>query len=78
MRAVTLFALLSLALAGCGATSSEVVTSSETSETTPTTSSPSSGRPAAPPIRGVTLDGQQVSLADFRGKAVFVNVWSSW
>ena len=30
------------------------------------------GRPAR------TLDGEQVSLADFRGKVVVVNVWGSW
>jgi hypothetical protein len=35
-------------------------------------------RPAAPPIEGTTLDGERISLADFRGKPVFVNVWSSW
>jgi hypothetical protein len=35
-------------------------------------------RPAAPPIEGTTLDGERISLADFRGRPVFVNVWSSW
>lgn len=29
-------------------------------------------------VAGRTLDGQQVSLADFRGKVVVVNVWGSW
>jgi ABC-type glycerol-3-phosphate transport system substrate-binding protein len=29
-------------------------------------------------IAGETLDGDRVSLEDFRGKPVFVNVWSSW
>ena len=28
--------------------------------------------------RVVTLDGKQLSLAKFRGKPVFINVWSSW
>ena len=45
-------------------------------ETTPPAEA--ANRPAAPPIEGVSLDGEQISLADFRGKAVFVNVWSSW
>jgi hypothetical protein len=29
-------------------------------------------------IAGETLDGERLSLADFRGEPVFVNVWSSW
>jgi thiol-disulfide isomerase/thioredoxin len=29
-------------------------------------------------VSGRTLDGEQVSLADFRGKIVVVNVWGSW
>jgi hypothetical protein len=29
-------------------------------------------------IAGETLDGERLSLADFRGSPVFVNVWSSW
>jgi hypothetical protein len=35
-------------------------------------------RPPAPTIQGTTLDGETVSLADFRGRPVLVNVWSSW
>ena len=30
------------------------------------------------PIAGETLDGEQVSLDDFAGKVVVVNVWGSW
>lgn len=29
-------------------------------------------------VAGTTLDGEQVSLADYRGKVVVVNVWGSW
>jgi len=42
------------------------------------------GEETAPPsasqsvLAGTTLDGEQVSLEDFRGTPLFVNVWSSW
>jgi cytochrome oxidase Cu insertion factor (SCO1/SenC/PrrC family) len=33
---------------------------------------------SAPDFTLVDLDGNQVSLGDFRGKAVFLNFWASW
>jgi cytochrome oxidase Cu insertion factor (SCO1/SenC/PrrC family) len=38
------------------------------------------GSPTGQPVdlEGTTLDGARLSLADFRGKPVFVNVWASW
>lgn len=39
---------------------------------------PAADRARAPAIAGETLDGKRVSLADLRGKPVFVNVWSSY
>jgi hypothetical protein len=40
----------------------------------------SAARPAGTDssVSGTTLDGDAVSLGDFKGKPVFVNVWSSW
>lgn len=35
-------------------------------------------RPRAPELVGTTLDGESLSLGDFRGRPVLVNVWSSW
>ncbi len=35
-------------------------------------------RPQAPPVAGPTVTGGTASLAQLRGKPVFVNVWSSW
>jgi cytochrome c biogenesis protein CcmG/thiol:disulfide interchange protein DsbE len=32
----------------------------------------------APPIEGVTVDGNQASLADFKGKWVVVNFFATW
>jgi peroxiredoxin len=39
--------------------------------------SPVIGRPA-PAFQISSLDGNQVSLADFRGKPVIVNFWATW
>lgn len=64
------FLLASLAaltlLAACG---SEEAAGPGTTEASRTETSP---------VAGTTLDGEPVSLADFRGRPVFVNVWSSW
>lgn len=35
------------------------------------------GRPA-PQLKGSTLSGEHVDIADYRGKTVLVNVWASW
>ena len=35
-------------------------------------------RVAAPDLSGETLSGEQLSMADFAGKTVLVNVWGSW
>jgi hypothetical protein len=32
----------------------------------------------APEVEGVTIEGERISLEDFKGRPVFVNVWSSW
>ena len=37
-----------------------------------------SPRTQAPRTVGLTLEGERLSLAQLRGKPVFVNVWSSW
>ncbi|MEV6108155.1 TlpA disulfide reductase family protein [Streptomyces sp. NPDC051940] len=35
-------------------------------------------RVAVPEISGETTDGEQLSLADYKGKVVVLNVWGSW
>ena len=70
-----LLALCALIAAGCGGDTMEEA-APPPADTTPQAAA--SNRPPAPVIEGVTLDGETISLADFRGRPVFVNVWSSW
>lgn len=42
------------------------------------TSLKAADRKAPAEVSGTTIDGKRVSLADFRGKVVVVNVWGSW
>jgi hypothetical protein len=64
-RLLALTALLALATA-CG---------SDERETAATTPVPSG---AGTEIAGDSLDGEALSLDDYRGKRVLLNVWSSW
>ena len=66
MRVAVFLALLSVAVAACGG---------EAESTAPATTATAT---ATAPVAGTTLDGEPISLDDFRGKPVFVNVWSSW
>ena len=61
---------------GCGGDSAESQGTLPPETAVPETAVPD--RAAAPPIEGVSLDGAAVSLADFAGRPVLVNVWSSW
>jgi hypothetical protein len=63
---VALVLVAALALAACGG-----------EESSPGTAT---GAPAEPGVSlaGQTLDGESLSLEEFRGKPVFVNVWASW
>jgi hypothetical protein len=71
-----LVALCALAAVGCGGGGSMAEETSPPVETAPPPEA--ANRPPAPAIEGESLDGQPISLADYRGRAVFVNVWSSW
>lgn len=76
--AVALLALLvTMAGTSCGSSRDEAAPPPATvteSESTP----PDSTREAAPLLAGITLAGDPVALADFRGRPVLINVWSSW
>ena len=69
MRALTLL-LLATVLAGCGG--SESAAPPAATEAAAGTQTPSAR------VSGTTLDGNPISLDEYRGKPVLVNVWSSW
>lgn len=64
-----------LTFSACGGSTGE---SAPNAETTTETQPVDSSREQAPAVDGQALDGTSVALADFRGKPVLVNVWSSW
>jgi|Tabmets5t2r1_1033131.scaffolds.fasta_scaffold40881_2 hypothetical protein len=66
MPRVLLVLLAALALAACGG---------EESSPGPATGASSE---AGISLAGQTLDGESLSLEEFRGKPLFVNVWASW
>jgi hypothetical protein len=70
-------ALCAFASVGCGSSSTEPAAAPDAppAGTEPATSPP---RASAPSVEGTSLDGMPVSLADYRGQAVLINVWSSW
>jgi hypothetical protein len=71
-------ALVVVAVAvGCGSSDEQAVSPQPT--TTSTDTPPSvPAREAAPPLSGESLGGESITLSDFRGRPVMINVWSSW
>ena len=68
------------ALAGCSSDRSAARATRATSRARASSPRLDGRRPQGSPgaVAGTTLDGEQVSLADYRGKVVVVNVWGSW
>ena len=79
MRALTFVAALcAVLLAGCGGERGDDAAAPAATPTETALSPEASSRPLAPALEGVSLDGARLALADFRGRPLFVNVWSSW
>jgi hypothetical protein len=68
MARLAVVVLAALALAACGGGSDEEGAERRTGTTAE----------AGVSLSGETLAGESLSLAEFRGKPVFVNVWASW
>jgi cytochrome oxidase Cu insertion factor (SCO1/SenC/PrrC family) len=76
---VVTLVLAALVAAGGGDDENAAAPSTETSTASMGATEPSGDdRTPATPIEGTSLDGDPVSLADFAGRPVLVNVWSSW
>lgn len=71
-------ALCALVAVGCtgGGGENTATPNPAPAEIEPTRTTPV--RQQAPAIAGTSIDGEPVSLADYRGQAVLINVWSSW
>jgi cytochrome oxidase Cu insertion factor (SCO1/SenC/PrrC family) len=76
LRLLAAATLVTVIASGCGGSKDEAAP--ETTEPTRTTTEARSERPPAPPITGLSLGGESISLEDFRGRPVLINVWSSW
>jgi hypothetical protein len=72
MRRLGLLVIVLAVLAGCGGEDTSPQDGDAAAD--PTSASVADGVE----LEGETLDGTRLSLADFRGTPVFVNVWASW
>jgi peroxiredoxin len=82
MPGATAAAVGALLLAGCGG-SAETDTESAAAQAYvagdgSVVSLQDDERPPAPPLAAESLDGRPVSLQDWRGKVIVLNVWASW
>lgn len=71
MGRLTALALATLALAACGSGERAAEPSEPAAPAT-------TGSGGVAQITGVGLDGEELSLAEFRGRPLLLNVWSSW
>ncbi|HXH89013.1 MAG TPA: hypothetical protein VNI55_10475 [Gaiellaceae bacterium] len=78
---LALSAVAALLLVGCGGSEPEAGQPGTTqSEPGATATSAPSATPAGnvPEIAGTALDGKALDVTEYRGRPLFVNVWSSW
>jgi thiol-disulfide isomerase/thioredoxin len=82
MIATVAVSSLALGLAGCTASKGETGVTGDTryvADGAGVVTTYSIGhRKAAPQISGTDLDGQPLSLAQFKGKVIVLNFWASW
>jgi hypothetical protein len=64
-----------LAVIACGSSTDEAM---QTTDASSDSIAASAERKPAPRLDGETLDGDPIGVADYRGRPVLINVWSSW
>lgn len=74
---VLLAAMLLLTVSACSSASGEAGSGFVSGDGSLAVVAPDE-RVAAPDVSGTTLAGDALSLADFRGEVVVLNVWASW
>jgi len=77
---LALSAVAAVLLVGCGGSQPEA-SQPETTQSEPgatSTSAPSEPAGNVPEIAGTALDGKALDVTEYRGRPLFVNVWSSW
>ncbi|MFF7247982.1 TlpA family protein disulfide reductase [Embleya sp. NPDC008237] len=82
-RAALLTAAALLVLSGCGGMSAGGKSNGDgkgyvDSDKSGIVRAKTGDRTTAPKVSGKTLEGKDISLADFKGKVVVLNVWGSW
>lgn len=82
-RAALLTAAALFALTGCGGMSAGGDSGNDgkgyvDSDKSGIARATASERDTAPAVAGKTLEGKDISLADFKGSVVVLNVWGSW
>lgn len=78
IRAIAMLSALGVVLAGCSGTETNGTEGGYVSGNKLITVVQPADRKSAPEISGTDLDGKTISLDDFDGKTVVVNVWGSW
>lgn len=82
MRAIGVALILAVALSACGQQQESLASAGDGSNFVAGDGSlvllDEAERGMAPNISGTTLDGQTLSLDDFAGNIVVLNVWASW
>ena len=70
--------LCALVASGCGGGSSDTAAPLAPTPTETGATQTAPGREQVPTIEGTSIVGEPISLVDYRGQAVLINVWSSW
>lgn len=78
IRSPLLLLILALLLTGCGETSEQQQEQEQTNETTAQTEESSTDAEYVEQAVFTDLEGEEVSISEFRGKVVMIDFWETW